>query len=60
MKQQYRTVCYRRTELIGRKQSVIKSNTAANSTTVTKPAQSPAPVNNKPAQFPAPVNNKAA
>ena len=49
MKQQYRSVCFRGTELIGKnkKQSVIKSNTAALSTTVTKPAQSPVPVINK-------------
>ena len=49
MKQQYRTVCFRGTELIGKykKQSVIKSNSAAHSTTVTKPAQSPVPVINK-------------
>ena len=49
MKQQYRSVCFRGTELIGKnkKQSVIKSNTADHFTTVTKPAQSPVPVINK-------------
>ena len=37
MKQQYRTVCFRVTELIGKnkKQSAIKSNDPAHSTTVT-------------------------
>ena len=49
MKQQYRSICFRGTELIGKnkKQSVIKSNTANHSTTVTKPAQSPVPLINK-------------
>ena len=49
MKRQYRTICFRGTELIrkNKKQSVIKSNTAAHSTTVTKPAQSPVTVTNK-------------
>ena len=49
MKQQYRSVCFRGTELIGKnkKQSVIESNTANHSTTVAKPAQSAAPVINK-------------
>ena len=49
MKQQYRSVCFRGTELIGKnkKQLVIKSNTADYSTTVTKPAQSPVPLINK-------------
>ena len=49
MKQQYRSVCFRGMELIGKnkKQSVIKSNTADHSTTVTKPAQSPVPLINK-------------
>ena len=41
----YRTVCFRGTELIEKK--VIKSNTAAHSTTVTKRAQSPVPESNK-------------
>ena len=49
MKQPYRTVGFGGTELIGKKkkQSVIKSNTAAHSTTVTKPDQSLVPVINK-------------
>ena len=49
MKERYRTVCFSGTELIvkNKKQSVIKSNAAAQSTTVTKPAQSPVPVINK-------------
>ena len=49
MKQQYRSVCFRGTELIGKnkKQSVIKSNTADHSSTVTKPAQSPVHLINK-------------
>ena len=49
MKQQYRSVCFRGTELIvkNKKQSVIKSNTADHSTTVAKPAQSTVPVINK-------------
>ena len=49
MKQQYRSVCSRGTELIGKneKQSVIKSNTADHFTTVTKPVQSPVPLINK-------------
>ena len=47
MKQQYRSVCFRGTELIEKKKSVIKSNTADHSTTVTKPAQSPVPPINK-------------
>ena len=49
MKQQYRTVCFKGTELIGKnkKQSAIKSNTPAHSTTVTKLAHSPVPVINK-------------
>ena len=49
MKQQYRSVCFRGTELIGKnkKQWVIKSSTADHSTTVTKPVQSPVHVINK-------------
>ena len=49
MKQQYRSICFRGTELIvkNKKQSVIKSNTADHSATVAKPAQSPVPVINK-------------
>ena len=49
MKQQYRSACFRGTELIGKnkKQSVIESNTAKHSTTVAKPAQSAVPVINK-------------
>ena len=49
MKQQYRSVYIRETELIGKnkKQSLIKSNTADHSTTVAKPAQSTVSVINK-------------
>ena len=49
MKQQYRSVCFRRAELIGKnkKQSVIKSNISDHSTTVTKPAQPIVPLINK-------------
>ena len=49
MKQQYQSGCFREMELIGKnkKQSVIKSNTADHSTTVTKPAQSTDPLINK-------------
>ena len=48
MKQQYRTACFKGTELIAtKKKYVIKSNTAAHSTTVARPAQSPVPVINK-------------
>ena len=47
MKQQYRTVCARRTELVKKKKLVLKSKTAAHSTTVTMPALFPFPVENK-------------
>ena len=49
MKQQYQTVCFRDTELIGKNktQPVIISNTAAHTTTVTKLAHSPVNVINK-------------